>query len=152
MSEVAMNLSDQSLVDKELFSEELRFSENKTFEPFLKTDCEHFFVFEERTKNATCLRTNEISNCVLCDKKYDDIIHREIFPLLYSEKNREALLSLDKRTPLYHCHIWCKDGRCGSEINFPDMENGENFGYDNFRWGRMSNKNRICKQKRISNK
>jgi len=93
MSEVAMNLLELSPVDKEIF------------EPFLKMGCEHFFIFEERTRNATCLRTNEISNCVLCDKKYDDI-HREIFPLLYSEKNKEALLLLDKRTPLYHCRIW----------------------------------------------
>jgi hypothetical protein len=128
--------------------------EIEKYEPYLKTSCEHFFVFEEKNINETCLRTNDISQCLNCSRKYEDIMD-EIYSELGTLKSQEEIRLLDKRVPLFHCHIWRKDGTCGSKINFPDKNREdnkglENYGFDDIIYCQMSNENRICTETRTS--
>jgi hypothetical protein len=82
----------------------------------------HEFEFLEKVRVKTCLRTHEISKCLHCKQNYDIIMAR--IRNIYCDNEDE----IDADIPICHCHIWRKDGTCGSKLIFEDDKDGNNYG------------------------
>ena len=108
-----------------------------------QVECPHVFEFlNTGTSVISCLRNDEISDCLRCGEEYDYILASKYRKFSKSNEKHQ------KDVPVNHSHIYRKDGTCGSALCFPDMIDPDtgrvtNYGFDDF------NDNEFCK---ISNK
>jgi len=102
--------------------------------------CEHIFIFENEKENETCTGTHEVSKCLKCGKN----LHRQLLDYLREHDYTKDVFNV----PYEHDCVWdLSNAHCGNKLNFPDMDDESNYGFETKPYGLLEiPERRKCKK------